>query len=258
MKQITKEEIIMKKEIVKDIIIGVLAISTLGFALNGSNDNDEVLNEKSKVESEYSTLKANNEKLQTEHNDLQTKYNELETNYSSLQKDNDTVKNDYASYKEKMGTYEKLSEAEAEAKLIEAENTKKEAEAKKKAEADAKKKEEEEAKKKKEAEAKKGYDTGISYDKLARTPDKYTGSKIKFKGKVLQVVEGDDETQIRLAVNQNYKKVIYCVYKSDITKKRVLEDDTITVYGISTGLLSYQSTMGGKITIPSMVVDKLN
>ncbi|WP_272875231.1 hypothetical protein [Bhargavaea massiliensis] len=66
-----------------------------------------------------------------------------------------------------------------------------------------------EAKRKAEEEAKKGYDTGITYDQLARTPDDYIGKKVKFSGKVIQVMEGDGTTQIRFAVNEDYDTIIY-------------------------------------------------
>lgn len=106
------------------------------------------------------------------------------------------------------------------------------------------------------AEAAKGYETGITYDQLARTPDSYIGKKVKFKGKVLQVIEGDTVTQIRLAVNSNYDKVLYCTIPKRLTSSmRMLEDDIVTVFGVSAGLLTYQSTMGGQITIPSITVD---
>lgn len=143
---------------------------------------------------------------------------------------------------------------------IELEKTKKELDAKIEEaapwfEMEAAKREEEV--KKKEAEEKKGYDTGISYDNLARTPDKYKGKKVKFKGKILQVMEGDGYTQMRMAVNSNYNQVIYIEIEEGVTKERILEDDVITIMGISNGLLSYESTMGGKITIPSVIVDKV-
>lgn len=106
------------------------------------------------------------------------------------------------------------------------------------------------------AETAKGYETGITYDQLARTPDNYVEKKVKFKGKVLQVIEGDTDTQIRLAVNNNYDNVLYCVIPKRLTSNtRILKDDIITVFGVSKGLLSYQSTMGGQITIPSISVD---
>lgn len=140
-----------------------------------------------------------------------------------------------------------------EQKAIEEEN------ARLKAEEEAKKKaEEEEARRLAEEEEKKGYDTGITYNQLARTPDDYKGKKVKFKGKVIQVMEGDGEVQIRLAVGGNYDNVIYGVYSSDLVSSRVLEDDYITIMGLSAGLLTYTSTMGGEITIPSMLIQKID
>ena len=140
-----------------------------------------------------------------------------------------------------------------EQKAIEEEN------ARLKAEEEAKKKaEEEEAKRLAEEEAKKGYDTGITYNQIARTPDEYKGKKVKFRGKVIQVMEGDGEVQIRLAVGGDYDKIIYGVYDSSIVSSRVLEDDNITIMGLSAGLLTYQSTMGGEITIPSMLIEKID
>ena len=82
--------------------------------------------------------------------------------------------------------------------------------------------------------------------------------KVKFKGKVIQVMEGDGETQIRLAVNGSYDNILYGIYKSDIVDSRVLEDDYITIYGNSAGLITYTSTMGGEITIPSVVITKIS
>ena len=70
-------------------------------------------------------------------------------------------------------------------------------------------------------------------------------------------MEGDGEVQIRLAVNGDYDNILYGVYDSSIVSSRVLEDDYITVMGLSSDLLTYESTMGGEITIPSMVVEKI-
>ena len=124
-------------------------------------------------------------------------------------------------------------------------------------EEEAKRKEEEEQKAREEEE-KKGYNTGITYSQLARTPDDYIGKKVKFSGKVLQVMEGSGTVQIRLAVGGNYNNVILCEYLSSTVSSRVLEDDYITVYGNSAGLITYTSTMGGEITIPSMLVTKID
>lgn len=110
----------------------------------------------------------------------------------------------------------------------------------------------------KAAEEAKGYETGITYDQLARTPDDYYGKKVKFSGKVVQVIEGSgDDVQIRLAVNDDYDTILFGQYSSDIVSSRVLEDDYITIYGMSVGTISYESTMGGTITIPGVYIDKI-
>lgn len=124
--------------------------------------------------------------------------------------------------------------------------------AKKKAEADAA------AARQKAAEEARGYETGITYEQLARTPDPYEGKKIKFYGEVLQVMEDSGQVQVRLAVNGDYNNVILCEWYSSSVSSRVLEDDFITVSGTSAGLLTYESTMGGDITIPSMAVAKVD
>lgn len=140
----------------------------------------------------------------------------------------------------------------AEEKRLAAEKAKEEAEAKAQAEAEAK------AQAEAEAKEKQGYNTGITYDQLARTPDTFIGEKVKFRGKVIQVMEGDSETQIRLAVNSNYDTIVLAAFKSDVVSSRVLEDDMISIYGASTGLITYESTMGGSISIPGVLIDKID
>jgi hypothetical protein len=107
-------------------------------------------------------------------------------------------------------------------------------------------------------EAAKGYETGITYDQLARTPDDYISKKVKFSGKVIQVLEGTGEIDIRLAVDGNYDNIILGEYDSSIVSSRVLENDTITIYGYSLGTTSYQSVMGGTITIPAVYIEKID
>lgn len=104
---------------------------------------------------------------------------------------------------------------------------------------------------------KASYDTGITYDQLARTPDDYENKKVKFSGEVVQVMEGDGETQLRIAVNGDYDSIIYVGYKSTITNTRILENDYVTFRGISKGLVTYKSTLGGEITIPSVYVQQI-
>ncbi|PLT32758.1 toxin regulator [Bacillus sp. V5-8f] len=190
-------------------------------------------------------------------NDLNTKIDEKDDKIASLTDDNKELS-------------AKVKEAQPFFKLKEEERKKKEAEAKaaeekrlaaQKAKEEAAAKEAEriaaEEQRKQEEKEKQGYNTGITYDQLARTPDNYIGEKVKFRGKVVQVLEGDGETQIRLAVNDNYDKILFASFDASIVGLRVLEDDTITIMGISAGLISYDSTMGGQISIPGVSIEKI-
>jgi chromosome segregation ATPase len=174
----------------------------------------------------------------------------------------DSMSNEYAEYKESMSEYEGLSADEAQAREIQAQSIAEssrvaasEAESASIAESQAA----EAASIAASQEAEKvGYDTGITYDQLARTPDQYKGQKVKFRGKVVQVIEGDTEVSIRLATKGSYDDILYCQYDKTIVSSRVLEDDTITIYGMALGTISYESTMGGQITIPAVAVDRID
>lgn len=101
------------------------------------------------------------------------------------------------------------------------------------------------------------YDTGITYEQLARTPDEYKGKKAKFSGKVIQVVEGKGETDLRIAVSGNYDTILYVVYDPKISSTRILENDSVIVKGISKGIYTYKTTLGGQKSIPLLMVDKI-
>lgn len=119
----------------------------------------------------------------------------------------------------------------------------------------AKWKAEQEAKKAEEEKA--SYNTGITYKQLARTPDDYKGKKVKLTGKVLQVMEGGAETDLRVAINGDYDTVLFATYNPSISSVRILEDDNVTVYGIYTGIRNYQTVLGASKSIPGMSIDKI-
>lgn len=155
------------------------------------------------------------------------------------------IEAEYANYKEKMKPYENMQLADKEKKEAElkAEREKKEAEEKSRKEAEEKAKKEEEA---------KGYDTGITYDELARNPDKNKGKKVTFTGTVIQVIRGDGEDQFRVQVKDDYKKIIFVTYITKDGENKILENDKVIIRGISIEEITYDSTMGGKISIPGI------
>lgn len=195
---------------------------------------------------------------QEEYDTLQEKLNILQSEYDAVVNENQKLTKSvnyyqtiYDTYREKMKPYENLEASEAEARQIEADKIiAEEKAAQEAAEAEA-------AALLAEEEA-KGYETGITYNDIARNPDDYLGKKVKFTGKVIQLIEGSSTIQIRFAINKDYDKVIFCEYDPSIVDSRVLEDDTITIYGTSVGTISYQSTMGGQITVPAVLVDRID
>lgn len=156
----------------------------------------------------------------------------------------------------KMGEEEKRKVEEENAR-IEAERKAKEEEEKRIAEEEAAKKAEEERVAKENAEKNK-YENGPTYNEVARNPDDHMLKLGKFKGKVVQVMEGDTHNNLRVAVDGNYDKMLLVEYDPKLLSQRILEDDYITVYGMNMGIYSYESTMGAKISIPSMLAQKID
>lgn len=178
-----------------------------------------------------------------------------QSDYDKVVAERDSAVEELNAYKEKMKPYEEMTEAQAQAEKAKADQERKEIEEREAAEKAAA---EAEAAEKAAAEKAAGYETGITYDQLARTPDEYKGKKVKFYGKVVQVIESGDSVQIRLAVDDDYDTILLGEYESKIVSSRVLEDDYITIYGRSAGVITYKSTIGGNITIPGVAIDRID
>lgn len=93
----------------------------------------------------------------------------------------------------------------------------------------------------------------VAYKTIARNPDKYEGQKIKISGKVIQVMEDGNDVTLRVATKGSYDNIYLVSYEYKKNDSKILEDDRITMWGYCTGTTTYESTMGGNITIPSMV-----
>lgn len=191
------------------------------------------------ISDEYNKLSRSEGSIISERDKLKEKLTENEELTNKLNEENEELK-------------KKIDLAKPWFEMEEKERKEKEAKLKSEKEAKEKKLAEE-----KEKQDKQGYNTGITYEQLARTPDKLMGRAVKFHGKVIQIIEGDTEVQMRLAVNDDYDKILYCAISKDNLKgTRILENDKITLYGVSTGLITYNSTMGGKISIPGVLIEK--
>lgn len=97
-----------------------------------------------------------------------------------------------------------------------------------------------------------------AFTDVARNPDSYKGQKIAFTGKVLQVLEGSTETDLRIATDGGYDDVVFVGFDPSILGgTHVLEDDNVTVYGTCIGQYSYSSTLGAKISLPGLYAEQV-
>lgn len=136
------------------------------------------------------------------------------------------------------------------------------AEEKAKKEAEEKAKKEEEARAaaeaKKQAEAQK-YETGLTYEDIARNPEQHKLKYVKLEGKIIQVVKSDVFTQYRMAINGDYNKIVLIeIMNSQLQNGNILEDDYIYIKGQFLNEITYTSVLGTKVTIPSISVDEFS
>lgn len=98
----------------------------------------------------------------------------------------------------------------------------------------------------------------ISYDDLARSPEKHKGEYVVFTGYVVQICSEASSalyySTYRVTTNGKYDDDVLIYVDNYGSDSRILEDDRITFYGIYDGLYTYTTVMGASRTIPSIKV----
>lgn len=98
----------------------------------------------------------------------------------------------------------------------------------------------------------------IPYESIARDENTYKYNLITLTGKVIQVIESDAssdglvQVSYRVSLDEDYNQIVFVDYLRNSGETRILEDDVIIIYGQYNGLTSYETVMGGYITIPSI------
>lgn len=92
--------------------------------------------------------------------------------------------------------------------------------------------------------------TKKTLDDYFRRPNEHTDEQIAFSAKVVQVIEGPDSSEYRMAIDNDYNAMIYVILPNDYKTMRVLEDDKVNVVATFNGLLTYESTFGSAVTVP--------
>ena len=97
----------------------------------------------------------------------------------------------------------------------------------------------------------------IEYSELARSANKYKGSKVKFEGEIQQVIydseNGESEYLIHVTKDDLglWSDSIY-VYYANKSDSKFIEDDIVAIYGEASGEESYTRVLGQNIKIPAV------
>lgn len=240
-----------RKNVVKYYGVAIVAF----FILFGVSSSESEPNKAVDVEAEQENIEKVFEISDEDKNLLKGSYNdftdeqvlrfsEIKDNYEGVDEDTKKeIKPDIDRLISERTSIEEAKRAEEAAKAEEEARVKAEKEA---AEAEAKKK----------AEAEK-YNTGLTRNDLARDKAGKLGSLVKFSGKIVQVMNGKGYTQYRMAVNGDYDQMILIEITNDKLDSNILEDDQITIEGVSIGNITYKTAIGGELTIPGVSVDNV-
>lgn len=78
-------------------------------------------------------------------------------------------------------------------------------------------------------------------------------TKVRVYGKVLQAMEDGKAYTLRVAINDDYDKIILVSIPSEYNNRVIAEDDHITLYGLAKGRQSYETVFKATKTLPLMV-----
>lgn len=90
----------------------------------------------------------------------------------------------------------------------------------------------------------------IDAKELDRNTENYVGDVYCDKGTIIQAVEGNNQQyQFRIRIGDD-DVIIFAHHQGD----RFLDQDAVEVCAVIDGRLTYDSTMGGQITVPEVTV----
>ncbi|WP_085506530.1 hypothetical protein [Thalassobacillus devorans] len=94
----------------------------------------------------------------------------------------------------------------------------------------------------------------IDFKQLDKNADRHAGEYVTYTGEIIQIMEGNDLTQIRLALDDWGDQVLFVEYNGYTD---FVEGDNVTIYGEVYGSYSYESQAGWEITLPGILADSI-
>jgi hypothetical protein len=95
----------------------------------------------------------------------------------------------------------------------------------------------------------------IAYDELFRNSDAHEFKEVYFRGQVIQVLGEPGLWNVRVNVTPGeygfWDDTVFIEFHGD---QRYLDDDVVDFVGTFTGPYTYESVMGGEITLPGVLI----
>ena len=96
----------------------------------------------------------------------------------------------------------------------------------------------------------------IPYQTLFRYAEEHKGKSVYYRGKVIQVIENGNDFQLRVNVTKGeygqWDDTVFLRY--DDAPVRILGEDIIAFVGTMNGTITYETVLGGEVTIPDITV----
>lgn len=105
-----------------------------------------------------------------------------------------------------------------------------------------------------------GGQTYVPIDNFAeyvRNQAAHEQEKVSLYGTVVQVYDDGDDTYLRIAMDDDYDKMFYIYFESVPRSIRVIENETVTVYGTFIGDWTYNTVLSSRVTVPGINADDI-
>ena len=95
------------------------------------------------------------------------------------------------------------------------------------------------------------------YAEYVRNQNAHEQEKVSLYGTVVQFANDGDDAILRVAMDDDYNKMFYIYFESMPKNIRVIEDETVTVYGTFIGDWTYDSILSSSVTVPGIAADDI-
>lgn len=92
----------------------------------------------------------------------------------------------------------------------------------------------------------------IDYKQLDKNADKHAGKYVTYSGEIIQIIEEDGYTNIRMSLDEYHNDILYIEHDDET---EFVEGDNITVFGEIYGNYEYKSQAGWNISVPAIFAD---